>query len=134
MKREVKFRAWDKITNKMKYPTNHSLNGIRGDLNDDDEFIHMQYTGLKDKNGKEIYEGDLLGFLPKDDWSIKNYVAYEVFYHDNDRAVRHVGFQFNRTHMQGNLAGTNCFPDFLPKNTKKMEVVGNIYENKELLS
>lgn len=62
MNREIKFRSWD--DSKMIYSHNNSINNsnfqntwffekIREDA------IVMQYTGLKDKNGEEIYEGDI---------------------------------------------------------------------------
>lgn len=61
--RTIKFRAWD-----TKYKTweNLSVPFIEGDMNEQlsyyttEPYILMQYTGLLDKNGKEIYEGDLL--------------------------------------------------------------------------
>ena len=51
--REIKFRAWDKDLLKM-----YSKWTVIPD--DDRSHILMQYTGLKDKNGVEIYEGDIL--------------------------------------------------------------------------
>jgi hypothetical protein len=74
----------------------------------------MQSTGLKDKNGKEIFEGDIIK-MAKDVYSEPTY--YEV--------VRHRGGAYRLESKQHGcelwLRHTDC------------EVVGNIYENKELL-
>ncbi len=69
-----------------------------------------QYTAIKDKNGKEIYEGDIV--------KVDNH-NFEVFW-DKE----YVGFDFRMAEK---------LPYCLDMNEKYMEVIGNIYENKELL-
>jgi uncharacterized phage protein (TIGR01671 family) len=93
-----------------------------------------QFTGLHDKNGKEIFEGDILRVPPKNEYEKENYVAYEVFWHGNDCASHHIGWQMNRCHFQGNICGTMYIPEFLPKETARMVVIGNIHDNPELLT
>jgi len=60
--REIKFRAWDKEKKVMLFMSDGSFSNHRIwwlETNDcQDRYILMQFTGLKDKNGKEIYEGD----------------------------------------------------------------------------
>lgn len=92
-----------------------------------------QFTGLYDKNGKEIYEGDILRYPAEDKYDEENFVSYEVFWHDNDCADCHVGWQMNRHHFHGHICGTIGISTFLPKYTKKMVVIGNIHDNPKLL-
>ena len=133
----IKFRIYDPLNKKMiiSGATPSMLKGFFEDtaiLNVQHEMPYMQFVGIYDKGGNNIYEGDVLRFFPKDEWEKKNYMAYEVFFHDNDCADRHIGFQMNRTHCQGAIAG-GYIHSLLPKDTRKMKIIGNIFENEELV-
>ena len=58
--REIKFRAWDESQNYMAYQGAPDLETIQSFMFHFGNKILMQYTGMKDKNGKEIYEGDMI--------------------------------------------------------------------------
>ena len=61
--REIKFRAWDKSCDKMRGIKDiKDCFSIRSDGFVNENYILMQYTGLKDVNGEDIYEGDVLEF------------------------------------------------------------------------
>ncbi|AOP16843.1 YopX family protein [Bacillus sp. FSL K6-1109] len=114
--REIKFRAWNAPLKKMEY---NSLNAIgfdgrvyygNADITGFFENI-MQYTGLKDKNGREIWEGD----IRKDGWGRKFKVVY-----DNDLAA------FYGEYINGPSESlADCGPD--------SEYLGTVFENPDLL-
>jgi uncharacterized phage protein (TIGR01671 family) len=110
MNREIKFRIWDKIKNQWNPYT--EITQV-GNLNiaEDNWQIPMQYTGLKDKNGKEIYEGDIIkgfDFTAKVYWNI-----YQA------------SFQIKTSNNGGAFLNEEYMSNF--------EIVGNIFENPELL-
>lgn len=118
--REIKFRSWDKDNNSIIYPyliafVKRGIAIKTKKFVDIPHFTLMQYTGLKDKNGKEIYEGDIL--------NNKNVVVFDNLF---------CRFGFTEYDI-------NAFPNwvyshsFSPDNIKGFEVIGNIYENGDLL-
>lgn len=95
-------------------------NGYRCER-DFDEIELMQFTGLKDKNGKEIYEGDIVKFSDCDD---DVYVTPVVW--DKNYACFGVSFS-------GKYPISFDYLEEFYTDLKDIEVVGNIYENPELL-
>lgn len=125
--REIKFRAWNELANKMyshedledvlvNLTKNDFIEGIFLPLNSDNEL--MQYTGLKDSNGNEIYEGDIVE---------KEFVDFS----NRDKFIGIIKF----------IDGCWCVENenkkrayFLFNETNINFVIGNIYENPELLN
>ena len=145
--REHKYRAWDKENKKMYYSKGHNS------MNDGDYCIHslfifelprhqhifnydlMQYTGLKDKNGKEIYEGDIISdcfehpdkednchYLgPSKKGIIKWNISHAGFYIETDRWEN----DMYMTEITGPTTSHQIISEWI-------EIIGNIYENPEL--
>lgn len=126
--REIKFRAWLKNENKMAKVHSIHLNkkkvmvtyrtsyGASGNCSiDDGDFILQQYIGLKDKNGKEIYEGDIVRSGSSTaivEWD--DYIDQD-FYWGNA-----CGFVFNFDPETMSNQASNSGVDY--------EVIGNIFE------
>lgn len=123
--REIKFRAWDSKNKKMysfelielPYSENVNLDGQFDGLLDM-YYKLMQYTGLLDKNGVEIYEGDELSIEIYDGV----YSIYTVEW-NNEKASFIL--------IEKSSDNEESFDDWL--GTETFEVVGNIYENSNLL-
>ena len=146
--REIKFRVWDQkykdmydVTDLTNFHHGVTLKGRKGDSGGEywvtggyigkkigigpngtgkqiNRFELMQYTGLKDKNGKEIYEGDIVKGIAFDGYNVSNGVikfpdcSYTVEFKDKNAR----GFYYLH-HIR----------------LETIEVIGNIYENPELV-
>lgn len=122
--REIKFRAWDERIKRMLYKNFYDRNWYYHSVKchthkklmpEDFSFqVLMQYTGLKDKNGIEIYEGDILEH--EDDPPSGVYEGCEVTFDEE--------------------YGIYCFKNDAPNLLSSycnLKIIGNIYENPELL-
>ena len=87
-----------------------------------DEIVLMQSTGLKDKNGKEIFEGDIL---------TDGDVISDIKYHQTLGFYMIGKYGFSVPFGQG--VDVEYFEEFAVHVSKTFEVIGNIYENPELL-
>lgn len=76
--KEIKFRAWDKLSNPPRMLDSIECGGFAIEDLTTCELEIMQYTGLKDKNGKEIYEGDIYKYKSE----IDVFNSIEDFYFD----------------------------------------------------
>lgn len=113
--REIKFRAWRPSTGQMLPAL--TLEGIARNLFLSDD-IQMEFTGLKDKNGIEVYDGDII--KSNDKW------RFEVFWSDYSAG-------FSATYVGGSEKDPGFSPAITPTTMGVYEVIGNIYEDPELL-
>ncbi len=122
--RELKFKFWNKLARRFQPPSKYAIQGdglyVSYDYDmmawddpssfDDSILVPCQYTGLKDKNGKEIYEGDIL--------------SYEGI-HKVGNGVSIVSFDDGSFMIDEDIASKDWAVEH--------EVVGNIFENNDLL-
>ena len=133
--RQIKFRVWDKeekimlppatleeiVDNiDMGLPVNITGWGCDGgNMGDQDRFVWLQYTGLKDKNGKEIYEGDIIyrktRLFSDSPWKKERYV---IRFDEKEGAF-----------LADGITGLRHYFEI----RDPFEVIGNIYEDSHLL-
>ena len=134
MNRDIKFRLWSKIGKKFIETDNPDLDFVinnNGYLYSIENFYGevyilpqmdievLQFTGLQDRNGKEIYEGDILKYNFPYDGRLK-YVSPVKFF--ETEASFGIKDRYENEIPLYKIAANNYF-----------EVIGNIYENEELL-
>lgn len=114
--REIKLRAWDEELERMFYSTTEQFDdslSFRFKHFEVDDPVYMQYTGLRDKKGREIYEGDIV----KVAWRCDSDIG----------TVKYIRNGFLVSDMKRHA------PSPLGKISETYEIIGNIYENPELL-
>jgi len=105
--REIKFKVWDDELKIWIWNIGMKANNVLVDGKEKGRFKVCQYTGLKDKNGKERFEGDII--------------------------KRSTGYIFVEKVIEFRMGDRNCATCFGYNYHKDDEVVGNIFENPELL-
>jgi uncharacterized phage protein (TIGR01671 family) len=114
--RIIKFRNWNKKTKDMIYPDR--LRELTAEMQSEDEHdVLMQFTGLLDKNGKEIYEGDIVEFRDISSFGSKKIMTGIVHWSEPDTRFKIDYWSF----------GNEIY-------SSTLKVIGNAHENPDLLS
>ena len=131
-----KFRAWDLLAEKMideiqmisfvrkeiigKFSDGSTSVPLKfEDERNGEDVILMQSTGLKDKNGKEIFDGDVLACKTDDE-----VINLNIFWDEEHALFMFESKKYNEQELLAELVEDNIYP---------FEIIGNIYDNPELL-
>ena len=132
MNREIKFRMWNDYDKKMIYWNELLKNKLANifTIPSYNKWL-MQYTGLHDKNGKEIYEGDIVkAYFKRGAWKYndKNYFGYKSgkVQYCVDGFILYIENYKEKIYPLSSFVNNNG-------NINELEVIGNIYEDSELL-
>ena len=132
----VRYRAWDVLAEKMideilmisfvrkeiigKFSDGSTSVPLKfEDERNGEDVILMQSTGLKDKNGKEIFDGDVLACKTDDE-----VINLNIFWDEEHALFMFESKKYNEQEPLAELVEDNIYP---------FEIIGNIYENPELL-
>ena len=154
--RNFKFRVFDRLTNEMIEVTDlewgpHQINKFKGRTGDSGgwynvhkgflnekgyfngsktrikRYVLMQYTGLKDKNSTEIYEGDVV-----------QYLKHKRIYHDYENESAYVEYNESKCRFELNKGKghneTFCSFSKFGTDDEQVEIIGNVFQNGGLLN
>lgn len=126
--REIKFRVWDKESNQWVTSLNQkSITKINYDsrfLVKWNRYVLLQYTGLKDKNGKEIYDGDVVKYWHK--------FPRGAGAGEDRNGIVHWN-KWGNWEIKENQNPLDDYCTDLESYSVNIEVIGNIHENPELI-
>src|SRR5690606_7411230 len=139
--REIKFRAWDNEQKKMFYSKTEqfddSLNFRFGHF-DTGEPVYMQFTGLYDKNGTAIYEGDIVtgesfetSMLKHWKKGLLKHLDYEVEYVPEIYVIKYHEASFKTFNLKGNWVAV--LNHHVSSEVKDLQVIGNVFDNPGLM-